>query len=614
MHELIINSNDLREAIQAFQPFASFERNQRLSRSDFYAPIWEDKVRIDIIADDLIARITYDAKHYKLTTNIHCDSNDDVRFFLNINDLMSILEKVEDEDILMQEFYLGNSVCDIMADLRSMKATVGHDDFGYDFIVGKESIGSLQAYFATEPFSTPSSKYYREPTIQYKNFSGKFLAETLNDFVGFTSSFIEINQKYSFVWYSIENNSCTIKATDSHVLKAKSINTPQALEKGDFGILGEIAELVASFVDNKPVVLTFGNSYCTIYADCIFLEMAYNRVDKIPPFDMVLKKFIPVSQIIFKKDELSRFVDDMESKSPRPIFIDIHRVGKYTYLQCLNQKDSSEFDGDVFENENSGSDVRLRISLYNLKLALSKARTNQIAIESNGKHLYNIADLSEPFSEDNAQLFCGAVFDDELKQLEENENLMRLERGIKKPKEEISGVETFVIGEKFTRHPVPFDGNDRLIPIITSTGVDVVLSLADVSVEEFYAISEAPLTLGVFEMNSVPFIILNFNDTMVQEFALNVMTMSEFERRLWINQQDKNLLRIFHVDASTGELVSIRLHNPEMMSHIKNICKSQCKYSAETIDNFIVQTENVMTVREMNEYAQQTEILKIELG
>ena len=45
---MIINSEDLRETLKAFQPFSAYERNKRLSNSHFDAPIWEDKVRIDI--------------------------------------------------------------------------------------------------------------------------------------------------------------------------------------------------------------------------------------------------------------------------------------------------------------------------------------------------------------------------------------------------------------------------------------------------------------------------------------------------------------------------------------------------------------------------------------
>jgi hypothetical protein len=151
------------------------------------------------------------------------------------------------------------------------------------------------------------------------------------------------------------------------------------------------------------------------------------------------------------------------------------------------------------------------------------------------------------------------------------------------------------------------------VPVVTSTGIDVVLALNSVSVEEYYALTEAPLTLSVFEMNSVPFIILDFDKTMIFQFALNIMGMSDFDRMIWLNVPDKNALRIFHVAADTGELLSMRSHNPKLMNHIKEICKSQEKYDSGKVNSLIAETENVMTIHEMNQYAQKSEILKVEV-
>ena len=148
---------------------------------------------------------------------------------------------------------------------------------------------------------------------------------------------------------------------------------------------------------------------------------------------------------------------------------------------------------------------------------------------------------------------------------------------------------------------------------LNEIGIDVVLALNSVSVEEYYALTEAPLTLAVFEMNSVPFIILDFDKTLTFQFALNIVGMSEFDKMIWLNLPDKNALRIFHVAADIGQLLSMRFHNPKIMKHIKNICKSQSKYDAKTIESFIEQTENVMTIQEMYEYAQKSEILKVDV-
>ena len=617
MHKMIINSEDLRETLRAFQPFSAYERNKRLSNSRFDAPIWEDKVRIDIISDDMMARLTYDTEYYQITTNIHCDSNDDVRFYLNINDVLCLLENIEDEEIIMQEFYRYSSICDIMADLRKMKATIGHNDFGYDFIIkeSKESLGRLQAFFARDPFSFLNSKYNYKITGQYENFSGKFLAESLKDFAGFNTLYGEIRQENSFIWYFVEDNHCNVRATNGHIMKAKNLIIPSKMQKGTFGILGEIAKEVASFVDNKDVIVSFDNHHTTLCRDGIFLNMVYDSVKNLPPFDKPIKDFLPIENIVTKKDAFDKIMAKAELEIPQPHAVDIHFCGKHIYLQCVDFNNSKQFVGDVIENDDYIVDIRLRLAISSLKTILNKCHQDliRISIDTSKNYLYNISDISEPFSNDNAQLICGVIFDNDLPQLEKNEELMRKERGIKPTPKGNNPLEIFKLGEIFTRHKVDYDGEPKVVPVVTSTGVDVVLALNSVSVEEYYALTEAPLTLSIFEMNSVPFVILDFDKTMIFQFALNIMGMSDFDRMIWLNVPDKNALRIFHVAADTGELLSMRSHNPKLMKHIKEICKSQEKYDSGKVNSLIADTENVMTIHEMCQYAQKSEILKVEV-
>lgn len=615
---MIINSEDLRETLRAFQPFSAYERNKRLSNSRFDAPIWEDKVRIDVLADDLIARLTYDTGYYQLTTDIHCDSNEDVRFYLNINDLLSILVNVEDEDILMQEFYSISSVTEIMADLRSMKATKGHNNFGYDFIInnGKKSLGRMQAFFARDPFSMLSSRIGDTTTRQYTNVSGILFSHTINLFSGITPTYSEIRQENSFIWYFLDGYHCNIRATDGHMMKAQNRTLNKSAQKGSFGVLGEIAELIASFVEDKNVMVSFGKHHCTICTNGVFIEMAYNYVKKLPPYDNIINKFLPIENVIIKKQALEKFIENAETKIPNGYFVDIHFDGKYTYLQSLNIDDKSIFVGEVLENEDFYRNIRLRLSTDLLKVILSKCHQSSIrfSIDTSNKYTTcNISDTSEPFSKDNAQLLCGAIYDEDLSQLEKNEELMRKERGIKPTPKGNNPLEIFKLGEIFTRDKVVYDGEPKVVPVVTSTGVDVVLALNSVSAEEYYALTEAPLTLSIFEMNSVPFVILDFDKTMIFQFALNIMGMSDFDRMIWLNVPDKNALRIIHVAADTGELLSMRSHNPKLMKHIKEICKSQEKYDSGKVNSLIADTENVMTIHEMCQYAQKSEILKVDV-
>lgn len=617
MHTMIINSAEVLRILKAFQTFATYERNKRLSNSHFSMPIWEDKVSFNVVADELMAWLVYDTGDYQLSCSIHCDSKEDVRFYLNINDLLCLLENAEDKSILMREFYSDCSVIDIMSDLRAMKATSGHNNFGYDFILleSKNSIGRLNAYFVKDSFRMIKTKIGEKEIGQYRQFQGNLLASTLYEFDGFTSLYGEIQQELSIIWYNIDGNRCSVKATNSHMLKLKDYELNENYNPGTFGVIGELAKPIIEFIKNKNVYIIYGEHFCCLIVDGIFLEMPYDKVKKLPSFDKALEKFAPKEQLTIKKSSLEKFIEFVDLTMPSQHFVDIHFDGKYTYLQCLSEEHLSEYIGDVIENDVIVEDIRLRLSIQSLKSILKNCNSKLIrfSIDTSKNQLCNIADLSEPFSKAKAQLIIGAVFDNNLLELEANEGLMRMERGIESSPKDDSSLESFVLGQKFTRHKIIYDGENKVVPVITSKGIDVILALTNISVEEYYALNEAPLVLAVFEINSVPFIILDFDKTMIYQFGLNIMGMSEPDRKIWLDNSDINVLRLFHVDADTGELLSMRMHHIQIMEHIKNICKSQIKYDAEKINNFIIQTENVMTVQEMYEYAQQSEILKIDV-
>lgn len=158
-------------------------------------------------------------------------------------------------------------------------------------------------------------------------------------------------------------------------------------------------------------------------------------------------------------------------------------------------------------------------------------------------------------------------------------------------------IETFILGEKFPWFEYAYPG-DHITPVINSESFDVVISLKDIAWKEKRAFSMVMPVISIFIYKEIPFIIANFDDTLVVQFSINILKMKLDSIDHWL-KSDYNLVRFFLLEGNDGSLVSyIHLTLPHM-KELKKTIAIQRQLSKEQIDSIIEEGESKFSQYEM---------------
>ena len=158
-------------------------------------------------------------------------------------------------------------------------------------------------------------------------------------------------------------------------------------------------------------------------------------------------------------------------------------------------------------------------------------------------------------------------------------------------------IETFILGEKFPWFEYAYTG-DHITPVINSESFDVVISLKDIAWKEKRAFSVVLPVISIFIYKAIPFIVANFDDTIVVQFSINILKMKIESIDHWL-KSDYNLVRFFLLEGNNGTLVSyIHLTLPHM-KELKKIIATQRQLNREQIDSIIEEGEAKFSQYEM---------------
>ena len=104
--------------------------------------------------------------------------------------------------------------------------------------------------------------------------------------------------------------------------------------------------------------------------------------------------------------------------------------------------------------------------------------------------------------------------------------------------------------------------------------------------------------ISIFIYKAIPFIIANFDDTLVVQFSINILKMKLDSIDHWL-KSDYNLVRFFLLEGNDGSLVSyIHLTLPHM-KELKKTIAIQRQLSKEQIDSIIEEGESKFSQYEM---------------
>lgn len=113
------------------------------------------------------------------------------------------------------------------------------------------------------------------------------------------------------------------------------------------------------------------------------------------------------------------------------------------------------------------------------------------------------------------------------------------------------------------------------IAITTDGFFDLLMSLHEVSEIEFKAFAET-LTIGLFVVDDIPFIIFNFNGIFSTDVSLNLSTAEIHDANKWLNS-DGNMINLFLVDNDTDIILGIRTIAVNFADDLRAVLRQQLK-------------------------------------
>ena len=589
MQVIVFDTEKFRNSLNAIRPFSHAEFDCHPDSDNI------DSVQIIVDGSTKKARMAYRGFYFQISAALPCRSSQGtLNIFADIDDLLLYVEDIETEEFMVSAGGLEDKK------EGYVKLNIYNED-------GEELIGKVNAHYAEKDFYFCDSYSYSG----FFSLPPKFVAAALREFAPFTNEDV-LHRDQSLVWINVGEDETDVVAYTSHALKRQFFKS-RCDELRTFGFLGYIGEPLADLIEHSTKVRAIDTtSFYSVACDDYFVEML---VPKEQPRDYInlLARFRPSLEFQVAKKDLLDFVTQAINSKHWFTYTCLHSKGDYTRLHCIDAHGNVSMRRFIV-NDGYADDTILCISTFMLEACLKNIKTPKVRFQFNGTEnsLVSIAGSNEPYKPDCAQLVAQKLLkDDEREIMQYNDSVLDKEiADFDESRNSDKGMEVIKVGDVFSRHPIPFDGQDHVIPVITDYGIDVVICFSNPSLKERQAFSDKPIELYLVETQTIPFILLKFGELFIQQFALNVAGMDSYYQSLWLNDPDRNMLRLFLVNSDNAVLVAMRLVTLQLMSDIKTICKKQLQLNYETVNTYIAQTESYLSIGEMLDMAQKTEVLE----
>lgn len=589
MQVVVFETEKIRNALYAVRPFSKAE-------FDFHPDTENiDSVQIEVNGTTQKARLSYRGMYFQWSTSFPCRASEGkLNVYADIDDLLLYIDDIKTEEFVVSAGGLDNK------QEGEVKLNIYDED-------GEELIGKVDANYAKKGF------YFCDIYAKSRLFSlsPTFLAGVLRRFESFTNE-DHLHRVQAYVWLNIGLDETEVVAYTNHELKRQFFNY-NLDEPQTFGFLGYIGEAMAGLIEKcSKVSITDTSKFYSVACDDYFIEMLAPE-DRHRNYLDVLLHFKPTLEFEVSKKELLDFVSQALQSKHWFAYTCLHSKGDYTRLHCIDTRGNVSMRRFIV-NDGYAEDTTICISTYMLEACLKNIKTPRVRFQYYGINsgAVNIADSNEPYEPRCAQIVMQKLLDkDEKEILQYNDSVLDKEiADFDESRNSDNGMEIIKVGEVFSRHAFPLDGADHVVPVITDYGIDVVICLSNPSLKERRAFSEEPIELYLVETRTIPFILLKFGNHFTYQFALNVAGMNAYYQTLWLNDKNRNMLRLFLVNADNAVLIAMRFATPQLMDDIKTVCKKQLLLDHETVNTYIAQTESYLSIGEMLDMAKKTEILK----
>lgn len=589
MQVVFFETEKFRNSLNAIRPFSQAEFDCHPSSDNI------DSVQIVVDGNTQKTRLAYKGLYFQISTTMPCRSSQGtLNVYADIDELLLHVEDIETEEFMISAGGLDDKK------EGAVKLNIYNEN-------GEDLIGKVDAQYAEKGF------YYCDTYAksQYVSLPPRLVAKTLRQFESFTNDNL-LHREQAFVWFNLGTDDTAAIAYTDHAIKRQIIKLCID-EPKTFGFLGYIGRSLASLIDKcAKLSITDTSKFFSVICDGYFIEMLAPQ-DRHLNYINVLARFKPTLEFQVAKKDLLDFVAKAAKTEHWFPYICLHSKGDYTRLHCIDAQGNISMRHFIV-NDGFADDITLCISTFLLESCLKNIQTPKVLFQFNGAEnsLVGIAGSTEPYKPGCAQLVAQKLLkEDELEIMQYNDLMLDKEiADFDESRNSDKGMEIIKVGDVFSRHPIPLDGKDHVIPVITDYGIDVVLCFSKPSLKERRAFGDEPIELFLLETKTIPFILLRFGNHFTQQFALNVAGMNPYYQSLWLNDPDRNLLRLFLVNSDNAVLVAMRIATLQLMSDIKAVCKKQLDLSRETVNTYIAQSESYLSISEMLDMAQKSEIIE----
>lgn len=587
MQVIVFETEEFRDSLKAIRPFSHAEFDCYPDSDN------TDSVQILVDGNTQKARMTYKGLYFQISTALPCRSSQGkLNIFADIEDLLLYVEDIETE-----EFIISAGGLEDKKD-GDLKLNIYNED-------GEELIGKVDAHYAEKEF------YFCDTYAKsrYVSLPPRLVAKTLRQFESFTNDNL-LHREQAFVWFNFGTDDTAAIAYTDHAIKRQILKF-RIDEPKTFGFLGYIGHSLASLIDKcSKVSITDTSKFYSVMCDGYFIEMLAPK-DRHLNYINVLARFKPTLQFQVAKKELLEFVTQAIKSEHWFTYTCLHSKGDYTRLHCINERGNVSMRRFIV-NDGYAEDTTICISTHMLAACLRNIKSPKVCFQFNSiSGAVNISDSNEPYQPRCAQIVMQKLLTDgEQEIMRYNDSMLDKEiDSFDESRDSDNGMEIIKVGEVFSRHVIPLDGNDHVIPVITDYGIDVVMCFSNPSLKERKAFSDKPIELFLVETRTIPFILLKFGELFTQQFALNVAGMDPYYQSLWLSDPDRCMLRLFLVNSDNAVLVAMRFASLKLMDDIKSVCKKQLQLDRETVNSYIAQTESYLSITEMIDMAQKSEII-----
>ncbi len=168
----------------------------------------------------------------------------------------------------------------------------------------------------------------------------------------------------------------------------------------------------------------------------------------------------------------------------------------------------------------------------------------------------------------------------------------------------------FEVTKRFPK-PNPYRGLDRPMVVFNDSFFYLIFYLTHPSSREIRACKDGKLQYGIFERDSIPFLIVYFMDfdwSMV--FPINILKFKCYDDLdKWL-ELEANALNLFLVDTKTNVLEAARFIKISISEEIKQILKNQrmAYEHSDQVNYRILKISSRYTSREMIENSQMIDL------